>query len=236
MANNTKFFSDPKVIISIFAIVISIASFIWTLGNQWEQNRRWDKLNVANVVVKRAILKRYKKINRAEGLAIDWGYKPNIYGSDFDDEFIIPYKLVVVDNQTNKLITTINGAYTINGIRQELARINYKGEGTVFMHFEPKFELENKGKTNAKDLDVKVDIKYNDVDWQRAFTSNSKIELSGDQISTIELEMDYPVSVEIPDEIFFKVQLSYLDIHDNVIEKEINTKWISKNNTWSYSN
>lgn len=236
MTNNSSFFLDPKVLISILAILISIVSFISTLANQSEQNRRWDKLNVANVIVKRAILKRYKSISKADGLTTNWGYKPNIYGSDIDDEYIIPYKLVVVDKLTDKLITTINAGYTVEEIKQELGRINYKGEGTIFMHFEPKFEIENKGKTDAKNLNITVDIKYNKIDWQRAFSSNTKIELSGDQVSTIELEMDYPINMDIPDEILFKIKLSYLDIHENKIEKEIITKWISKNNSWSYSN
>lgn len=45
MDNESNFFSDPKVIISILAIIISIFTLIWTLGNQAEQNRRWNKLN-----------------------------------------------------------------------------------------------------------------------------------------------------------------------------------------------
>jgi hypothetical protein len=236
MTNNSNFFLDPKVLISILAILISIASFLSTLANQWEQNRRWDKLNTANVIVKRAILKRYKSITKADALATNWGYKPIIYGSDIDNEYIIPYKLVVVDKLTDKLITTINAGYTVEEIKQELIRINYQGEGIILMHFEPKFEIENKGKTDAKNLNITVDSKRNGIDWYRVFSSDTKIELSGDQISTIELEMDYPISMDIPDEILFKIKLSYLDIHENEIEKEFITKWISKNNSWSYSN
>lgn len=62
MSSKSSFFSDPKVIISLFAIVISIISLIWTLGNQWEQNRRWNKLNEANVILKDAKLLKWKKL------------------------------------------------------------------------------------------------------------------------------------------------------------------------------
>ena len=234
MEDKSGFFSDPKVLISILAIIISILSLLWTLANQFEQNRRWDKLNVANVVLKRAILKRYKIISKEYGLKTNWGYQPYIYGSDVDDQYIIPYKLIAVDKISDKPITTINACYTTEEIKQELIRINYKGDYLIFRHFEPKFEFENKGKTNAKILDFTVDIKYNEIDWQRALNLNNKIELSLDQISTIELEMNYPINLSIPDEILFKIKYSYLDIHDNKIEKEIIIKWLSKTNAWAY--
>lgn len=55
-----SFFSDPKVILSLLAIGISLISFIWTLANQWEQNRRWNSLNAAAVELKAVKFKVYR--------------------------------------------------------------------------------------------------------------------------------------------------------------------------------
>jgi hypothetical protein len=40
--DSSGFFSDPKNAISLFALLTSIVSLVWTLASQWEQNRRWD--------------------------------------------------------------------------------------------------------------------------------------------------------------------------------------------------
>lgn len=234
MSNNTNFFSDPKIVISIIAIIISLISLIWTLSNQYEQNRRWDKLNAANIVIERAILKRYKSITKEKAMQTNWGYDPNIYGSDFDDQYIIPYKLIAIDKTNEQQITKINSCYTLDEIKNELIRINYKGDIYVLKHFEPKFEIINKGKTVAQINYLKVEAKVDGNNWQEAFSSKNTIELTNDQISTIEIEMNYPISNTIPDIIQFRISIVYIDIHGNKIDKEINTKWISKNNSWAY--
>ncbi len=237
MNNESSFFSDPKVIISLFAILISIASLLWTLGNQWEQNRRWDKLNAANIILKDAKLIKWKRISKAEAMTTNWGYEPLIFGSgELDEQYILPYKLVVRDANSQNLISTINSCFTIDDVKSELERVGYKGEVNVFKNFKVKFEIENRGKTDANELDLKVKAKYGNLVWQDAFTANAKISLSSDQISAILFDFDFPVNTKLPDEIYFKIFTNFKDIHNNSMDKEINAKWTSNDNFWSYSN
>ena len=237
MNNESSFFSDPKVIISLIAILISIVNLIWTLNNQWEQNRRWDKLNTANVILKDAKLIRWKKISKDEAMATNWGYDPLIFGSgELDEQYILPYKLVARDANSQNLISTINSCFTIDEVKSELKRVGYKGQVNIFKNFKVKFEIENRGKTDANELDLKVKAKHDNLDWQDAFTANSKIILSSDQISTITFDFDFPVNTKLPDEIYFKIIMNYKDINNNSIDKEINSKWTSNDNFWSYSN
>ncbi len=234
MSNNSGFWSDPKVWISLFALCISFLAFFWTLSNQFEQNRRWDKLNAANIIVERAIMKRFKIVTKEIAMSTNWGYTPNIYGSEVDNQYVIPYKLIVIERSTSKPMTNINGCFTIDEVRRELERVKAKGDFIIVKHFEPKFEIRNKGKTDATILELTIDIKKNDLEWETIYKTESKVVLVVDQISTIELEMHYPVDMPVPDEIFYRIKIIYLDIHGNKVEKIENLKWISKINSWGY--
>lgn len=235
MSSESSFFSDPKVIISIFALLISTVTLIWTLGNQSEQNRRWDKLNVANVILKEVKMTPCKKMTRAEVESTNWGYNALLYGSDYENQYTLPYKLVVRDLKHN-LIPNVNPVYTINDLQKELVRIGYRGEANVAMVFKPIFVFDNKGRTDAKNLKIVIDSKFDSVEWREAYSSNAKLDLSIEQGIHISFEMEYPANIKIPDEILFKIKLAYDDIHGKPIKKEILTKWLSYVNDWSYSN
>lgn len=102
MQENPSFFSDPKVIISILALVISVASLIWTLANQWGQNRRWEKLNNANPELKEVRLINWKEITAEEVHSTEWGYKPDIYAKgEATNNYTLPYHLIARDSANN---------------------------------------------------------------------------------------------------------------------------------------
>lgn len=234
MNNNTGFWSDPKVWISMLALTISILGFFWTLFNQVEQNRRWDSLNSANIIVERAVMNRFKIVTKEYAMKTIWGYDPNIYGSEVDNQYVIPYKLVLLDRLTHKPKTDINACFTIDEVKNELNRTNSKGDFDVVKHFEPKFEIKNKGKTDATIIDISVDVKKSDLEWDNVYNSKSKITLAVDQISTIQLILHQPVNLAFPDELFYRIRLTYLDIHGGKIEKVENIKWFSGTNSWGY--
>ena len=94
MNESSHFFSDPKVILSLFALLISSVSLIWTLANEWEQNRRWDNLNSANIAIKEVKMTKWKELTKDEAMKTHWGYGPSIYSSgETFDLFQIPYHL-----------------------------------------------------------------------------------------------------------------------------------------------
>jgi hypothetical protein len=235
MQENSNFFSDPKVIISLLAILISTVSLIWTLANQWEQNRRWEKLNNGNPELKEVRLINWKELNESEAHSTEWGYKPDIYGKgEAMDNYVLPYYLIVRDSTNNK-IEGINKAFTIVEIHQELQRINYKGKNIIInKFFRPKFVFENMGKTETKELTIKIDAKLPDQDWLNVFTSNTSINLAGGQSSAIVFDFELPLNLQLPRQISFKVFLKFKDVNDRSIEKFISVKWTTNDNFWSY--
>lgn len=235
MQENPSFFSDPKMIISILALVISVASLIWTLANQWEQNRRWEKLNNANPELKEVRLINWKEITAEEAHSTEWGYKPDIYAKgEATNNYTLPYHLIARDSANNK-IEGINQAFTIAEIEQELHRIHYEGKNVIVnKFFRPKFVFENMGKTETRELSISIDSKLPDQDWQNAFTSNASINLAGGHSSTVNFDFELPVNLKLPQQISFRVFLKFKDVNNKTIEKFINVKWTPNDNFWSY--
>ena len=235
MTNSTSFFGDPKVIISLLALIISSISLIWTFANQWEQNRKWDNLNEGNPEIREVRLLNCKELSKEEAMSTPWGYDPTIYGKgEASDKFVLPYYLTLRDAATNLLVPNVNPVFTLPEIEQELIRINFKGKVIVYRLFKPKFEIENMGKTEIKELSINIDAKLPNQEWNRAFTSNAKINLTGNQKSTVTFSFEIPVGIKLPDQISFKVHFNYLNYKSKIIEKIIGAKWTTNDNFWSY--
>ncbi len=235
MNDSSSFFSDPKVILALFALLVSGLSFIWTLSNQWEQNRRWDSLNRANVVVKEVKMIKWKEVTNEEAQKMNWGYDPLIYSSgETFDLFQIPYHLVARNITSKEKIKNVNPVFTLQEMEIELARVGYKGKINLTRLFRPRFILENTGKTDANDLDIEIFAKPENGEWHSAFKSNTLVKLVGSQTSTVYFDIEFPIERQLPTALNFKVELAYKDVHSNLIKTETKAKWTSNDNYWSY--
>jgi len=231
----SSFFSDPKVILALAALILSIFSLVWTLANQWEQNRRWDSLNRANIVLKEAKMFRWKELTKDEATKTNWGYDPLIYSlGESYNIFQIPYRLVARDSTTRERVARVNPVFTLQEMNDELGRIGYNGEVFITRLFRPIFILENTGKTDAIDLSIEILSKTANEEWHSAFKSNTLIKLAGSQSSLVSFDVEFPIQAQLPPALNFRVELSYKDIHDNLIKTEIKVKWTSNDNFWSY--
>ncbi|MDR6845235.1 hypothetical protein [Flavobacterium granuli] len=234
MQDSPSFLSDPKVVISILALIISLVSLGWTLCNQYEQNRRWEKINNANPELKEVRLINWKEITATEASTVPWGYKPDIYGKgEASDNYVLPYRLIANDSSGNK-IEGLNTVFTLGEVEKELHRIQYKGDVTVSKYFRPNFIFENMGKTEAKELSIIIDAKLPDTDWRNAFTSSASSNLAGGQSTTVYFDFGLPINLEVPPQISFRILLKFKDVNNNTVEKNISVKWTTKDNFWSY--
>ena len=235
MTDSPSFFSDPKVIISLFALLISIVSLIWTFANQWEQNRKWDKLNEGNPEINEIRLLNWVEYSKEEAMNKQWGYEPTIYLKAETSNIVqVPYRLTLRDVNTNELVPNINSVFTIQEVKQEIARTGFKGDVRIYKLFKPRFEIENMGKTEVKELSITIDAKLPNKDWNRAFTSNAKINLAGSQKSMVHFSFELPIETILPEQISFKIHFNYLDYKNTRVEKNIGAKWTTNDNFWSY--
>ncbi len=234
MSEIGKFFSDPKVIISLLALLISIISFLWTLANQWEQNRRWNAINSANIILKEIMFSKWKEFSKEEAMATKWGYEPSIYGGGVQNKYYLPYSLVVRNTLNNEKIANVNPVYSIEEAQNELKRVGFKGDVFLTRVFRPKFVFENIGKSDAYDISIKIDSKQPDTEWINLFSSNSSITLSSSQVSTVFFDFEIPLNNPVPPILYLSIKLIYADVNDSKIEKEIKAKWTSDLDFWSY--
>lgn len=232
---SSNFFSDPKVILSLFALLISFVSLIWTLANQWEQNRRWDNLNSANIAIKEIRMVKWKELTLDEAKQTKWGYDPSIYSSgESFNAFQIPYHLIARDSTTREKIKGVNPVFTIPQMDEELRRVGYTNKVSITKLFKPFIIFENVGKTDASDLSIEIDAKLPNEDWKSAFKSNALISLPASQKSNATFDVEFPIGALLPAALSIKIKLVYKDLHKNIISNEIKSKWISENNSWSY--
>lgn len=84
--HTATFFSDPKNTLSLLALLFSLVSLIWTFINQYRQNKRWDALNLANVIVKRVKFFGWRDLGE-EWKTLDWGYDYEV--QSVSDDFIL---------------------------------------------------------------------------------------------------------------------------------------------------
>lgn len=235
MNDTPSFFGDPKVLISLLALLIAGVSLIWTFANQWEQNRKWDKLNEGNPAIFEIRLQNWKEFTKEEAMTIQWGYDPLLFEKgEASERYLTINCLVMRDANTNQKIPNTNPVYTLPEAEQELRRVGYSGNANLYRLFKPRFAIENMGKTEVRDLSIFIDAKLTNKEWNRVFTSNANINLTASQRSTITFPIEYPLAIILPEQISYKIHFCYMDYKNRNNEKIIGAKWTSSDNSWSY--
>lgn len=234
---NGSFFSDPKVVISILALLVSIISVIWTLANQFDQNRRWDALNIAKVEFKEAKFYIWREMTKEEALKTQWGYEPLIVGSpEAWNKLTLPYFLQLRDMATGVVVPHTNPVFTVGEAEAEARRVGFNSPVVLFRAFRPVFIFENGGKTEATDCNIQVSIKLGDDVWKPAFASNAPVRIPVAQSVNVSFDFAVPLQVAIPDVIRFKIQTEFSDISGKRPKRELVAGWESKRNYWFYGN
>jgi hypothetical protein len=229
------FFSDPKVILSLIAIGISLISFIWTLANQFEQNRRWDSLNIAAVELKDVKFKVYRELTRKEAMTMNWGYSPLIYSSpDNWDKYQMIYFLRLRNAGDDSLISNANPAFTVNEVADEIKRLQIRSPVSIYRSFMPIFYFDNQGKTDATECTIEIHMKPDNNPWHKSFTSNTPVRIPPGKVVNVTFEFDIPMQSPMYKHIDFKIKLSFTDLHGNVHTRDVASSWESDKNYWFF--
>jgi hypothetical protein len=235
MGDNNGFWTDPKIYISILAIIISIVSLIFTISNQVDQNSKWDKLNQPNLILKEVKFLNWNEVTKDDALKTEWGYKPVLYQKTGSfNHYVLPYFISIYKKDSNQRVSNANISFTINQIVAELNKLKIKSEDVILYRlFRNVMVIENIGKTNAKKIFSTVKAKM-DNQWVDAFTANTKIELSTNQTSSISFDIELPLFKDIPQELDFIIYLEWENTNNKKEKKSIAVKWTSQDNYWSY--
>lgn len=237
MSHFLYFFSDLKNNMAIIALILSVISLIWTIRNQIRQNRQWTILNQANVQLTKTKLLFFKECTHDEVNRKDyWGYKLTFYPDDAFIKFQLASYLIPKLNASSKPVEKFNPVFTVNDAANQLQRLGVNEPCTLYKQFNVRFQFENIGKTDAKDLIIKVYVQDPvEKKWIEAFTSNEPGTLSTSIPIFITIGYSIPALLEEPDLINYKIAIKFKDLHKKEHFKTINLAW-NKDNTWSYIN
>ena len=230
------FFSDPKVLLSLLALFISISSLLWTLADQWEQNRRWDALNAGTVELKQARFYTWRELTHDEAFSTDWGYSPLIFGSsEVWNKFRLVYFLQPRDPATGSPVSGANPVFTIPELEAEVKRLGIQQSIIVYKAFRPTFIFENIGKTEVADCNISIAIRL-DGGWQPAFHSNAPLRIPAGQPVNVSFDFAIPITQVLPKQIDFRIHIDFVNIHEKHHSREVVASWESERDYWFYGN
>ena len=230
-----SFFSDPKTVLAIFALVVSIGTFLWSLANQSEQNRRWDVINSASVELSRQRFQPFRQIPRSEFTTTDWGYLTTLYGSeDSADRLEMINCLRARDAVTGQLIPNFSPVFTINEVSAESHRVGFKGEINIRKLYRPTFYLKNNGKTIATHCIISVDLRQPSGEWRVIYPPSQPQQIHPGQEVNAMIEWELPLQETLPEKLPFRVNVSYQDVNGRSHKRETYITWTSALNYWVY--
>lgn len=230
---NPGFFSDPKIWISLFSLGISVFTFIYSLYNQSEQNRRWDIINLANPAIRDMKMVRRKQFQADVANRINWGYPTTMYREEGTDVIFLPYFLKIYDANSNQELNGANPVFTMDEARAEATRLGFTGSILVRKHLRAKFDIENIGKTEAKNFRALVEVKPPGQTWQ-TLPPLAPIQAFGPGV-TVFYETSFSVSADTHTlgNVQFKFNFQFEDMNGQVRSKTAETTWISESNVWA---
>lgn len=237
--DSTGFFSDPKVIISLIALAISLASVIFTLANQWEQNRRWDTLNLGLVQIIDQKFIMFKELSNEEVSVIDWGYNPTLYKVVKDNvhqnRVTMPYELVLMDSN-NVRIPNSNGTHTLSGALKEIERLNLQVKPNIFKHYQIKFDVKNTGSTTAKEVNIKMMTHILGDDKAKIILDPTvPIDLYPSRETSAIADLFIPINDDLPLFRNFSAVITYKDVNNKQNTTEWKMIYDREQNYWTYS-
>lgn len=146
---------------------------------------------------------------------------------------MLPYSLVIMDTITKQIIRANQIMYTMNDVKHELKNLRLQNPIIIFKGFEPNIILENVGKTDVKELMILVENKKFNQPWVRAFSNYKPMTLTGGEKVVLPLMLNFGLSEQLPNQVFYRIKMNYEDINGNAYEKYSDIFWDTKNNTWN---
>lgn len=241
MSATQKLFTEPSVVISLFALFIAVATFVWTIFTNAEQNRRWDALNVGRVELKDVGFIMWKEMSKEEATSTDWGYKPTIFSHAENrlhtGRYRIPYELVLVDPKSKKRIPGSHGFFTISEARKEMDRLNLEKDFKPEIHkrFQIQIDFQNQGATLVSEMKTGVKMKeWEKETWIEVFKSRQAVSLAPSATCNIVIDFSVPLPKEFPKIVNYEVDIAYKDVHSEHQNRKIKMTYDSGMNYWAY--
>lgn len=239
--NSESFFSDPKTAISVLALIIAILSFIWTLANQWKQNKRWDSLNLARIELEDEGFIIWKEMSKEEVLSTNWGYEPTIFQNIEERRYVGRYQVIsclaILDLNTRDRVPNSGIAFTLSEAEQEVARLGLLGKperAATSKMYQTQFKLKNMGATLATEIRVRISVRSSSSGLNGdLFLSDQDVDMYPSGTMNASAIFYLPVLENLPNPMNFNVKVTYTRADGRTVDKSIPVTYDSKRNFWS---
>ena len=205
-------------LISVAALALSSFNFIYGIWRDRQQNKRWDSLNLAKLVIQDLAFTSWRTLNPDEFKKMNWGYAdPYVLASSNNTSIIDQQKLlvpvqIVASHPEKGRIEGIN-AISVGELISEL-----KGRGLdpndfeITKFYRVNFAVVNVGSTIASDFVLDVQARQSDTVLTGIPTSNPH-NLQPDERSYSFVQWAASLSEPFPNDFAIQISLSYRDVH-----------------------
>jgi hypothetical protein len=182
--------------IAAFAVIMSLASLVFSAWTFIRQNSQWNAVNLSRVKIIKAQFTAWATIPKSQAMTTNWGYEvfaePHEENGIVKDELLIQSNLVPFDPTTNRNLRELSGL-TMAEVNNNFQSNKVISNNLIIRkHFQFEFDFENVGATDARQMQVSVQARANNSgEW------------------TIE-EFSQPVDI-VPNKTFTRVLDLYMD-------------------------
>ena len=230
------FFSDMKVLISLLAFVLSCIALAWTFTNKMEEEQRWSTLNNAHLVLQDAKMLPAAKFSLADAAGKPWGYPPTLFNGDLQNEALLYSVLMLRDAKSAKPLEAAHRVNTVDEATQEMARLNLTADQVVLARvLRAAFALQNIGRTMAHHVILTAEMQdpsAKDSSWHPLASETLQSDIGPTQSRTARFDVPLPLDA-LPKTLSFRLHAEYEDDSGKARTADLITTWDGLKNVWN---
>lgn len=235
-AEDTGFFSDMKVLISLLAFVLSCIALAWTFTNKMQEEQRWAAINSANLVLQDGKMLPAAKLSQADAEAKPWGYQPTLFNGELQNETLLYSVLMLRDAKSAKPLEAAHRVNTVDEATQEMARLNLAPDQVSLARvLRAAFALHNIGRTTARHVILTAEMQNpsgKDGNWHSVYAETLQSDIGPTQSRTIRFDVPLPLD-SIPKTLSFRLHAEYEDDSGKPRTTDMTLSWDGVKNVWN---
>ena len=158
------FLRDNASLIAFIALLFTIANFIYVYLKDKENNRRWEAMNLARIVIRNLRLQTWRELTRETFLTTKWGYDDAFAVIPVDDLGLMQHdkylaSAAIIAVRSDSSVFDGPNAITVQELTSQIIARDDDPRNYQFLKlFRVIFALENTGTTAASDMEIQVSL------------------------------------------------------------------------------
>ena len=235
-AEDSGFFSDMKVLISLLAFVLSCIALAWTFTNKMQEEQRWSAINNARLVLQDEKMLPAARLSQADAAARPWGYPPTLFNGELQNEALLYSVLMLRDAKSGKPLEAAQPVNTMDEATQEMARLNLTPEQVSLVRMlRAAFTFQNIGRTAARHVILTAEMQNpsaKDGNWHPVTAETLQADIGPTQSRTVRFDVPLPLDA-LPKSLSFRLHAEYEDDSGKPRTADMIASWDGVRNVWN---